>query len=106
MISPTICQLAVAMAGTSLVLQLASAVARGSRSAEDASPDPVVVTPAPAFSTITGLPIRPITSSREWSRSSLAKLRRHHKVHSAEWRAYARKGTMASALISMGMTHG
>ena len=80
MITPTICQLAVAMAGTSLVLQLASAVARGSRPAEEASTDPVVVTPDPAFTPITGMPIRPITSGREWSRSNLAKLCRHHKV--------------------------
>ena len=68
MITPTICQVAVAMAGTSLVLQLASAIA-GSRpvSSAPSETDPVATTPEPELSTVTGMPIRPITDGREWS---------------------------------------
>ena len=106
MITPTICELAVAMAGTSLVLQLASAVASGSRSTEDASPDPVVVTLEPELRPMNGISIQPVTSGREWSRRNLLKLCQQHQVHTAEWRAYARKGALASALLSMGVTHG
>ena len=106
MITPTICQLAVAMAGTSLVLQLASAIA-GSRPASTtpSEPDPVVATPEPELSTVTGMPLRPITAGREWSRVNLLKLAQRHGVHTARWRNSARKSALAAALIAAGVRH-
>ena len=104
MITPTICQLAVAMAGTSLLLQLASAIASSRTPGPD--PDPVVATPEPELRPMNGISIQPVTSGREWSRRNLLKLCQRHQVHTAEWRAHARKGALASALLSMGVTHG
>ena len=104
MITPTICQLAVAMAGTSLLLQLASAIASPRPLEQD--PDPVVVTPEPELRPMNGIVVQPVTSGREWSRSNLLKLCQRHQVNTALWRNSAKKAALASALLSMGVTRG
>ena len=104
MITPTLCQLAVAMAGTSLLLQLASALA-SSRTPEP-EPDPVVVTPEPERRPMNGINIQPVTSGREWSRRNLLKLCQRHQINTAVWRNSAKKAALANALIANRVTSG
>ena len=107
MITPTICQVAVGMTATSLLLQLASAVARSSRPTEEASPDPVVVTPVPApkpkpmptptLVRLDGKPVHPLPSLK----LSAIELRTHARalgVKNARWRNSAKKVDLVTAI--------
>ena len=88
MITPTICQAAVGMATTSLVLQLAAAIgrSRGNTSAAD----PVVITPAP--------PTPPERPSLLLTRMELLEHARALKLGTARWRNSARKVDLLMAI--------
>ena len=103
----TLCHAAIGLAGLSITLQLAAAIARSRTSIymdEPAEP-PVVATPEPELSTVTGMPLRPITAGREWSRVSLLRLAQRHGVNTARWRNSARKSALAAGLIAAGVRH-
>ena len=105
MITPSICELAVGMAATSLVLQLASAVARGNRSTDEASTDPVGASPAaapkpkakpmptPTLVRLDGKPVHPVPSLK----LTVLELRAHARalgLRNGHWRKYANKNDL------------
>ncbi|QNI98409.1 hypothetical protein [Synechococcus sp. RS9902] len=90
MITPTICQVAVGMATTSLVLQLAAAM-RGSRPTEEASHQMVGATPVPA-------PVLTERPSLKLSRQELLQHARALGVKNARWRNAARKTDLVIAI--------
>ena len=109
MITPTICQVAVGMAGTSLVLQLASAVGRSRRSTDEASTDLVGASPAaapkpkakpmptPTLVRLDGKPVYPSPSLK----LTAQELRAHARslgVRNAHWRNAAKKVDLVVAI--------
>lgn len=110
MITPTICQVAVGMATTSLVLQLTSAVARGAAApANEASTDLVGAAPAlalkpkakpmptPTLVRLDGKPVCPSPSLK----LAAQELRAHARalgVRNARWRNAAKKVDLVIAI--------
>lgn len=109
MITPTICQVAVGMATTSLVLQLASAAHRGNRSTAEASTDLVGAAPAaapkpkakpmptPTLVRLDGKPVHPSPSLK----LTAQELRAHARalgVRNARWRNAAKKVDLVMAI--------
>ena len=100
MIFPTICQVAVGMAATSLVLQLASAVGRGNRSTAEASTDLVGAAPPSApkpkqapIPTLVRKDGKPVVSLK----LTAVELRAHARalgLRDGHWRKYANKNEL------------
>ena len=93
----TLCTVAVAMAGVSLTLSLASLLGQSQG-------DPP---PPPEAEVVATEPARPVEKvSLLMTGARLKKLCQQHRIHNARWRASARKTAMVRALFAAGVTHG
>ena len=93
----TLCTVAVAMAGVSLTLSLASLLGQ-SQGDPPPAPTPEAVVKEP------DMPTEKV--SLLMSAVQLKKLCQQHRIHDAKWRASARKTAMVRALFAAGVTHG
>ena len=93
----TLCTVAVAMAGVSLTLSLASLLGQ-SQGDPPPAPMPEVVVTEP------DMPTEKV--SLLMTGAQLKKLCQQHRIHNARWRASARKTAMVRALFAAGVTHG
>ena len=93
----TLCTVAVAMAGVSLTLSLASLLGQ-SQGDPPPAPTPEVVVTDP------DMPTEKV--SLLMTGAQLKKLCQQHRIHDARWRASARKTAMVRALFAAGVTHG